>query len=104
MYGKGDNGTMEKIELFCDICVKPLTTISPCIDATGETVELCHHNVYKTLKYDTTKIFPHLCKRCASKLDYLFENIELKEKENTELLKKMHKLNLMRRKMFNTNG
>lgn len=96
---------MEKIELFCDICEDALTeTYTTVADFGGGELSYQKHNVYTTLKYDTKKIFPHLCKRCATKLDYLFEQMNKQEKKRIDLIKMRHKNNLERRKRFNTKG
>lgn len=95
---------MQKIELFCDICGEPLSEEIPAKDMYGETCVINRHDVYTTLVKDTKKIFPHLCARCASKLDYMFKRMDELEIEKQEMVKHRHELNEKRKIKFNTRG
>lgn len=95
---------IEKIELFCDICADSLTETVTTVAGYGEEISYQKHNVYTTLKVDTKNIFPHLCKRCAEKLDYLFEQIEVQEKKKFDFIKQRQLINMKRRKKFNSKG
>ncbi len=95
---------MKKVELFCDICEKPLTETLHAVDDNKEIFEYQKHEVYTTLKQDTKKIFPHLCKRCAEKLDYLFEKLEEREDIINTLMKKRLEINEKRKNFFKSNG
>ena len=91
---------MEKVELFCDVCGVELTTFK----VTDDGEELQIHSVYTTKNADTKKIFPHLCERCASKLDYLFEKLKEQENERINMISRRWEINKRRKKIFNTKG
>lgn len=97
---------MEKIELFCDVCEKPLikNNSGPYVDLLSEAFGIQNHEVYTTLKRDTKSIFPHLCKHCAGKLDYMFEKLDEQEQKYVNLIKKRHEINELRKKQLNTKG
>ena len=91
---------MEKVELFCDFCGTDITTFV--VSDYGKEFQI--NSVYTTNRVDTKKIFTHLCKRCASKLDYLFERLDKQESERIELVKRRYEINEKRKRIFNTNG
>ena len=95
---------MQHVEFFCDICETPLTRKTTAVDCCGEEYVICDHDIYTTTARDTKNIFPHLCKKCASKLDYMFSRMDSLEKKRIDMIQKRYALNEKRKRRLNTNG
>lgn len=79
-------------QVLCDFCGNPLP------------VEDGSVKLHRTKEWDTRLIFPHLCEKCAAKIDYVL----LAEKNDAikrgEISIKNTKLNAERRERLGTKG
>lgn len=95
---------MQKIELFCDFCGVSLSKNVRMFDVSNETYDYTHHDVYTTNYKDTKQVFPHLCKKCAGRLDYMFERMDAIEESNYKMMKARYEINKKRRNRLNSKG
>lgn len=92
---------MIKNLVICDCCEKPIPTHIEVDEVYGEVECL---ELARTKEWDTRLIFPHLCEKCATKIDYVL----LKEKEDAikkgEISVRNAKLNAERREKLGSKG
>ena len=80
------------VKPVCDFCDKPLE----CEDG--------RYVIYHTKRLDTHKIFGHLCKNCADKLDVVIEIAEDATRERCQDFGHWVKINKARRERLGTKG
>ena len=83
---------MIKMTVYCDFCEQPMA------DENGNV------QLHITRTIDTRKLFPHLCERCASKIDTAVEFDRKQHTKKSELAARMAKLNAERRARLETKG
>jgi hypothetical protein len=84
------------LKVCCDICDRPLPV---------EIIEdMKCVQTYRTKEWDTRKLFPNLCKSCASKLDMAFDDLKNGMIKREQLLIKFKKANEERRQRLGTEG
>ena len=84
---------MLKIGTICDFCEQPIQ------EDENNIVQL-----NRTRMIETRKLFPHLCKRCASKIDAAVEFDRKQHVKKSELAARMAKINAERRERLGTKG
>ena len=89
---------MIRLATFCDFCEQEMKEEH--VDEHDVDVVKLH----KTNGFDTKKIFPHLCKRCADKLDSLYSYIAATSEKKRRTAEFYKKLNEWRKNDFNTDG
>lgn len=60
--------------------------------------------MYRTKRLSTRKLFPHLCKSCAKKLDYIFLMTNTTWMSQAEIALEATKVNQERREKLGTKG
>ena len=80
------------IKVVCDFCDKPLD------------LEDGRYVIYHTKQLNTHKIFKHLCKNCADKLDTVIEHVEVTTRERCQDFGHWEKINNARRERLGTKG
>lgn len=87
---------MVEMRTLCDFCNQPM----PVVDIEGfDTVEL-----FRTKEIDTKKLFPHLCKNCADKLDKTMLLCKKRWLEEGDAVAAIAKRNAERRELLRTKG
>lgn len=84
---------MIEMSVYCDFCNQRM----PVVD--GHNVKL-----FKTKEINTKKLFPHLCERCANKMDEAIRFNRGRMVSKSELSARMAKINEERRKKLNSKG
>lgn len=80
------------MKMVCDFCDKPLD------------LEDGRYVIYHTKQLNTRKIFKHLCKNCADKLDTVIEHVEVTTRERCQDFGHWKKINKARREQLGTKG
>lgn len=84
---------MIKTQVVCDFCGQVMP-----VDANGNV------QLHRTKVWDTRLIFPHLCERCALKIDNSLLEFKAEVAHERELAYRNKKLNDERRKKLGTKG
>ena len=84
---------MIALTIFCDVCDKPMLPDEDGIVQTRVTKE-----------WNTKKIFPHLCEKCAGKLDRALAKMKCEISYQQAILATNSKLNNERRERLSTRG
>lgn len=84
---------MLKIVTICDFCEQPIP------EDENNIVQL-----HRTRVIETRKLFPHLCERCAGKIDTAVEFDRKQHVKKSELAARMAKINAERRERLGTKG
>ena len=82
------------VKFICDFCNRPLE-----ID-----VSRGGYVMYHTKRLNTRKLFPHLCKSCAKKLDDIFLMANTTWMSQAEIALEATKVNQERREKLGTKG
>ena len=80
------------VKVVCDFCDKPLE------------LDDGRYVIYHTKQLNTRKIFKHLCKNCADKLDTVIEHVEVTTRERCQDFGHWEKINNARRERLGTKG
>lgn len=80
------------VKMVCDFCDKPLE------------LEDGRYVIYHTKQLNTRKIFKHLCKNCADKLDMVIKLTEDATRERCQDFGHWKKINKARREQLGTKG
>ena len=84
---------MIKPVVLCDFCEQPIREDEDHILYT-----------HRTKEWDTRLIFPHLCERCASKLDQVILKVKNGETYRRAIMLRNAELNAERRERLSTKG
>lgn len=84
---------MISMAVFCDFCGQHMCPNDEGIIMTSKTKEI-----------DTRKLYPHLCERCATKIDEAVRFDRGRRKTKSEIAAQMAKINAERRERLNTKG
>lgn len=82
------------VKPVCDFCDKPLER-----ECDGD-----RYVIYYTKRLNTHKMFKHLCKNCADKLDMVIELTEDTTRERCQDFGHWTKINKARREQLGTKG
>ena len=84
---------MLKLAPFCDFCNQPMQE-----DEDNNVL------IFRTKEIDTRKLFPHLCKNCADKLDKTMLLCKKKWIDDGDKIAQIAKRNAERRELLGTKG
>lgn len=84
---------MLRVTAYCDFCNQPM----PVFDNNNTML-------YHTKEVDTKKLFPHLCKNCADKLDKTMLLCKKKWLDEGDKVAQIAKRNTERRELLGTKG
>ena len=84
---------MLKLTAYCDFCNQPMP-----VDENDNTT------IFRTKEIDTKKLFPHLCKNCADKLDKTMLLCKKRWLEEGDAVAEIAKRNAERRELLRTKG
>ena len=85
---------MIKTQVICDFCEKPIPE--------GE-----HNNViltHRTKEFDTRKFYPHMCKTCAKRIDYILKAYKEDAAHRAGLASMYAQINKERKEQLGTEG
>lgn len=86
--------------VMCDFCERPVLSRVEVIDGSR-----CRNvPIHKTKELDTTRLFPHLCKDCAEKLDLVLGEARLVYTSARSVMLDYAKKNAERREQLGTRG
>ena len=80
------------VKVVCDFCDRPLE------------LEDGRYVIYRTKQINTRKLFPHLCKTCAEKLDDILLESKTRLMSQAEIADRVTKINQERREKLGTKG
>lgn len=84
---------MIKSVVYCDFCEKPL----PEIDG-------IHINIYTTKEFNTRKLYQHMCKHCAERIDYILKAYNEDAAHKAGLASMFAQINKERKEMLGMEG
>ena len=84
---------MIKSVVYCDFCEKPLPE-----DDGGQI------NIYAPKEFNTQKFYPHMCKRCAERIDYILKAYKEDAAHKASLASMYAQINKERKEMLGTEG
>ena len=84
---------MISMAVFCDFCEQRIRTDDDGITYTNRTKEI-----------DTRKLYPHLCERCATKIDEAVRFDRKNRKTKSEIAERFAKINAERRERLGMKG
>lgn len=82
------------IKVVCDFCE----------DLWSSILSVVVMFLYRAKQIDTRKLFLHLCKNCAEKLDNIFETRKARKANRREVCARYHELNQEHRDKLGTKG
>lgn len=84
------------LRVICDLCDRPIT-----VEDNGQDVFVRDKH---TLEVNTTKLFPHLCERCASKIDMAVLLAKQEWLKQVDISDRNSRINTLRRNALGTKG
>ena len=84
---------MLKTVVFCDFCEKPLSR-----------KERNNIYLYRTKEFDTHKLYPHMCMRCANQIDDILMAYKEDAAHKASLASMFAQINAERRERLGTEG
>lgn len=84
---------MIKTQIICDFCEKPIP-----VNESGN----CYN--FRTVKIDTRKQYPHMCKKCADRIDDILKDYEKDMIYRANLGSKFAQINKERKEKLGTEG
>ena len=83
---------MIKTVVYCDFCEKHMA------EDDGQI------NVYTPKEFNTRKFYPHMCKRCAERIDYILKAYKEDAAHKAGLASMYAQINKERREMLGSEG
>lgn len=84
---------MIKSIVYCDFCEKPMP------EGPGG-----HINCYTPKEFNTRDFYPHMCKACAERIDYILRAYKEEAAHKASLASMYAQINKERREMLGTEG
>ena len=84
---------MIKTVVYCDFCEKPMPNWE------NHTVQL-----WKTHEFDTHRLYPHMCERCANRIDDILRAYKEDAAHRAGLASMFAQINKERREMLDSEG
>ena len=84
---------MIKTVVYCDFCDKPMPED-----------ELSNVQLHRAKEFDTRGYFPHMCKTCAEKIDYILMRYKEDAAHKAGLASMYAQINKERREMLGSEG
>lgn len=83
---------MIKSVVYCDFCEKPLP------EDDGQI------SIYRPKEFDTQRFYPHMCKACAERIDYILRAYKEDAAHKASMASMYAQINKERKEMLGTEG